>query len=309
MRYRRRMVGRRTWGTAAALALLTVLAGGCGGGTEASTAERSTAATVEKAPYYPRAEPPVASASVAPRPPQAKPTSVIPVKLARARPTAAPTRAVATSRCASTPVRPLRTKALAFAAVVRTQARVYASPDGRSLARYGRVNVNGVPTVFGVLSRADCGGRWLRVQLPSRPNGILGWVRARDVQMIRVRTRIEVDLSARRVTLYRKGRELISARAAIGASDTPTPTGSYYVNQRLVAPNPSGPYGPAAIGVSAFSPVLQHWIQGGPIAIHGTNQPHLLGGAVSHGCIRIANSAITRMFRLAVAGTPVVIRA
>ena len=308
MRYRRRMVGRRTWATAAGFSLLMLVAGGCGGG-EATTAERSTTASVESAPYYPRAEPPVATGSVAPRAPLAKPTSVMPAKLARARPTAAPTSPAATSRCASAPVQPLRTRALAFAAVVRTQARVYASPDGRPLARYGPVNVNGVPTVFGVLSRTDCGGRWLRVQLPSRPNGVRAWVRARDVQLIRVRTRIEVDLSARRVTLYRKGRELISTRAAIGASDTPTPTGSYYVNQRLVARNPSGPYGPAAIGVSAFSPVLQHWIQGGPIAIHGTNQPHLLGGAVSHGCIRIANSAITRMFRLALAGTPVVIRA
>ena len=60
MRYRRRMVGRRTWATAAAFSLLTLLAGGCGGG-EATTAERSTTAPVEKAPYYPRAEPPVAS--------------------------------------------------------------------------------------------------------------------------------------------------------------------------------------------------------------------------------------------------------
>ena len=206
-------------------------------------------------------------------------------------------------------MRPLRTRAVAFAAVVRSRARVYASPGGRSLARYDRLNVNGVPTVFGVLSGTDCGGRWLRVQLPSRPNGVRGWVRARDVQLVRVRTRIEVDLSARRVTLYREGRELISARAAIGAPDTPTPTGSYYVNQRLLASNPSGPFGPAAIGVSAFSPVLQEWIQGGPIAIHGTNQPHLLGGAVSHGCVRIHNDALVRMFRLALAGTPVVIRA
>ena len=308
MRYRRRMVGRRTWGTAAGFSLLMLLAGGCGGG-EATTAERSTTAPVEKAPYYPRAEPPVASASVAPRAPLAKPTSAMPAKLARARPTAAPSSAAATSRCASAPVRPLRTRALAFAAVVRNQARVYARPGGRSLARYGPINVNGVPTVFGVLSRTECGGRWLRVQLPSRPNGVRAWVRARDVQLIRVRTRIEVDLSARRVTLYRKGRELISTRAAIGASDTPTPD-----RQLLRQPAPGRseserPLRPAAIGVSAFSPVLQHWIQGGPIAIHGTNQPHLLGGAVSHGCIRIANSAITRMFRLALAGTPVVIRA
>jgi lipoprotein-anchoring transpeptidase ErfK/SrfK len=163
--------------------------------------------------------------------------------------------------------------------------------------------------VFGVLGRAWCDGEWLRVQLPTRPNGVLGWIRARDVRLVRVRTRIEVDLSSRRVTLYRAGRQLLRATAAIGAGDTPTPTGSYYVNQRLVAPDPSGPFGPAAIGISAFSPVLQHWAQGGPIAIHGTNQPHLLGGAVSHGCVRVRNDLLVRMFRLAAPGTPVVIRA
>ena len=291
------MVGLRTWGTSA-LASVLLLAGGCGGDRES--------APVAKAPYYPRAEPPIASASVAPRAPapeQGRRTDEI------AKPVVAvPKQAPAKPRCTA-PVRPLRTRALAFAAVVRSRARVYVTPDGRSLARYDRLNVNGVPMVFGVLGRTDCGGRWLRVQLPSRPNGVRAWVRARDVQLIRVRTRIEVDLSARRVTLYRKGRELITARAAIGAVDTPTPTGSYYVNQRLLAPNPSGPFGPAAIGISAFSPVLQDWSQGGPIAIHGTNQPHLLGGAVSHGCVRIHNDALVRMFRLAVAGTPVVIRA
>jgi len=128
------------------------------------------------------------------------------------------------------------------------------------------------------------------------------------VKLVRVRTRIVVSLSARRVTLYRAGRELIRATAAIGAADTPTPTGSYYVNQRLVAPDPTGPFGPAAIGISAFSPVLQDWIQGGPIAIHGTNRPHLLGRAVSHGCVRVRNDVLVRLFALAVPGTPVLIR-
>ncbi len=198
---------------------------------------------------------------------------------------------------------------MAFAAVVRSSARAHTSPGGATLADFGRLNANAVPTVFGVLGSASCKGRWLRVQLPARPNGVMAWVRARDVQLIPVRTRIEVDLSARRVTLYRAGKELVTATAAIGAPDTPTPTGSYYVNQRLRAPNPAGPFGPAAIGISAFSPVLQGWSQGGPIAIHGTNRPDLLGGAVSHGCIRIRNDLLVRMFRLALGGTPVVIRA
>ncbi|MCP9485367.1 MAG: L,D-transpeptidase [Gaiellaceae bacterium MAG52_C11] len=293
--------GRHPVGTGRRAALL-VLAAALVAGCSAFEAKRSVAA----APYYPRAEAPVSTASVAPRPPPARPvrrTSELanPVAVAAKQPRK-------TVGCWAV-VRPLRTRALAFAAVVRTRARVHVTPGGESLARYDRLNANGVPTVFGVLGQANCGGRWLRVQVPSRPNGVLAWVRARDVQLVRVHTRIEVDLSARRVTLYRSGRELIAATAAVGATDTPTPTGSFYVNQRLVPSHPGGPFGPGAIGVSAFSPVLQDWIQGGPIAIHGTNRPDLLGGAVSHGCVRIRNDLLVRMFRLAVAGTPVVIRA
>jgi L,D-transpeptidase catalytic domain len=287
---------------AAVLVLAALLGAGCGAADEPVGAAA--------APRDPRVEAPISRPSVAPYPANEQPAAATakPEPAPRARPAAAAAARPAV-RCASPRIRPLRTRSLAFAAVVRGGAQAYARPHGQPLARFARLNVNGVPTVFGVLGRAQCDGDWLRVQLPKRPNGILGWVRARDVELVRVRTRIEVDLSARRVTLYRAGAELLSATAAIGAADTPTPTGSYYVDQRLVAPNPEGPFGPAAIGISAFSPVLQHWAQGGPIAIHGTNQPDLIGGAVSHGCVRVRNDVLVRMFRLVEAGTPVVIRA
>ena len=57
-----------------------------------------------------------------------------------------------------------------------------------------------------------------------------------------------------------------------------------------LAGNPIGGYGPGAVGISAFSPVLLNWPQGGPIAIHGTNAPDLIGFAVSHGCLRVRNA-------------------
>ena len=167
--------------------------------------------------------------------------------------------------------------------------------------------MNRVPTVFGVIAEA-CAGRWLSVLLPVRPNGAKGWVRRSEVRLVEVDARIVVDLSDRRVTLLRRGRPILRARAAIGTPRTPTPRGRYYVNQRLVAPNPGGPYGPAAIGISAFSPVLTNWPQGGPIAIHGTNRPHLIGLRVSNGCVRIRNEMLVRLYRLTPAGTPVVIR-
>ena len=218
--------------------------------------------------------------------------------------------AQAAKRCAAG-YRPLGSSRLAYAGVVREHAVAYRAPGGARLVAFGRVNVNDYPTVLGVvgkLVRGDCSAAWLKARLPAKPNGATGWVRARDVDLEPVRTRIVVDLSARRVTLYRSGRPVLSSRAAVGAPATPTPTGRFYVDQRLVPEDADGPFGPGALGISAFSEVLTGWTQGGPVAIHGTNEPWLIGRAISNGCIRLPNDALRRFFRLAVAGTPVVIR-
>jgi lipoprotein-anchoring transpeptidase ErfK/SrfK len=143
--------------------------------------------------------------------------------------------------------------------------------------------------------------------VPVRPNGTKGWVRAREVALARVRTRVVVDLSARRLTLYRGGHRVLTTPVAIGSPATPTPTGRYYVNQRLIPTDPNGPFGPGAVGIYAFSNVLTGWVQGGPIAIHGTDAPWSIGHAVSNGCIRLQNPILRRVFAAALAGTPVVI--
>jgi lipoprotein-anchoring transpeptidase ErfK/SrfK len=195
---------------------------------------------------------------------------------------------------------------------VQERAQAFRSPGAGRLAAFGAENVNGVPTVFAVLAErvgAGCEAEWYRVQLPVKPNGSTGWVRARDVELAPVQTRIEVDLSARLVTLYDAGRRVLAVPAAIGSPQTPTPTGRYYVNQRLVPEDPGGPFGPGAIGISAFSDVLTGWAQGGPIAIHGTNRPDLIGRAISNGCIRVRNDHLRRLFARTLAGTPVTVQA
>lgn len=201
---------------------------------------------------------------------------------------------------------------VAYAARAEGRVVAFRQPGGVTVKAFGRENANGVRTVFGVLAavRDDrCRPRWYRVQLPIRPNGATGWVRARDVELFRLRTRIEVDLSERRIDFLRGGRRVIRVTAAIGESGTPTPIGSFYVNQRLLSGDPSGPYGPGGIGISAFSPVLTGWTQGGPIAIHGTNRPDLIGQAVSTGCVRVRNDALRTLFDRTRAGTPVTVRA
>ena len=199
------------------------------------------------------------------------------------------------------------TDRIAWAAVVTRPVTAFRRPGHGPLARFGLRNVNGVDTVFGVLE-ATCRATWLHVQLPLRPNGVTGWVRADHVRQVRVRARIVVDLSERRVRFYEDGRLRLQSPAAVGSPATPTPLGRYYVDQRLIPSDTRGPFGPGAIGISAFSPVLTGWAQGGPVAIHGTDEPWSIGRAVSNGCIRVPNAVLRRIFWRARSGTPVLIR-
>lgn len=222
------------------------------------------------------------------------------------RPTAATPRACVEGSAARTD--PVGT--LAVRVVRPTHA--FRRPGAEPLMRFGLLNINGVGTVFSVRATrvdAGCGPAWYRVQLPARPNGLTGWVRAADVEPFVVSTRVLVDLSDRRVSVFRGDEELLTTEAAIGSHATPTPIGHYYVNQRLRAADPTGPWGPGGVGISAFSPVLTDWAQGGPIAIHGTNTPRSIGQRVSNGCIRVSNYHLLKIWDLAPEGTPVQIRA
>jgi lipoprotein-anchoring transpeptidase ErfK/SrfK len=224
--------------------------------------------------------------------------------------TQASTTARTAAGCEPGSVRSLVSGKQAYAVDVRGLVRAHRNPGGRAFARFGNLNVNGVPTVFAALEAvigARCKAAWYRVLLPVKPNGVTGYVRARDVNLRAVRSRIVVDLSARRVALYDRGRLALKTTAAIGAPATPTPTGRFYVNQRFRT-DVNGPFGWAAIGISAFSEVLTGWVQGGPVAIHGTNRPSLLGLRISNGCIRVSNAAVRTLWRLAPTGTPVLIR-
>ena len=199
-----------------------------------------------------------------------------------------------------------------YALVAKRAVRAHRRPDGKVVTTFPPKTSLGAASVFAirkVVVDARCNPVWYRVQLPIRPNGSIGYLRARGVEAFRVATRIDVDLSRKRVVLTRRGRRVFSAPVAVGSSETPTPTGTYYVNQKVRVTDPYGPYGPAALGISAFSPVLTGWAEGGPVAIHGTNDPSSIGKAISNGCVRVRNDQLLRLFRATPAGTPVVIHA
>jgi lipoprotein-anchoring transpeptidase ErfK/SrfK len=93
---------------------------------------------------------------------------------------------------------------------------------------------------------------------------------------------------------------------AVGAPGWETPPGTFYVRNRLSRYR-SPAYGPVAFGTSARSPTATDWPAGGFVGIHGTDQPDLIPGRVSHGCIRMRNADIRALARLMPVGTPVVI--
>lgn len=161
--------------------------------------------------------------------------------------------------------------------------------------------------VLGRLRAAD-GRLWLHVRLPVLPNDRTGWVpRAALGGYGVVHTRLVVDLEQLVATLLRGRRPVFRARIGVGKPAWPTPKGRFYIRNRLTSYE-SPFYGPLAFGTSARSPTLTDWPDGGFIGIHGTNQPELLPGRVSHGCIRMRNEDILELGRQMPIGTPVTIR-
>ena len=192
-------------------------------------------------------------------------------------------------------------------AVSRARVRRRPSASAPTVARLRYLTEDGPFEVYPVLeSHVDDARRvWLRIRLPMRPNGRTGWVPRNELGPLHaVRTKLRVNRGTLRATLYRGGRRVWSAPIGVGRAATPTPAGHFWIRSRLRGLRSNPVYGPYAFGTAAYS-VLSEWPGGGVIGIHGTDQPGLIPGRPSHGCIRLRNGAITRLWQLMPVGTPV----
>jgi lipoprotein-anchoring transpeptidase ErfK/SrfK len=184
-----------------------------------------------------------------------------------------------------------------------------AAPSGAAavVARVAtQTPITGGATVLPVLGQVH---DWLHVELPGRPNGRSGWIRSAGTRRAAIAWRLVVDLSNRRLTVLKSGRIVRTFRAVVGKPATPTPTGSFFVEEvvKLGGVDVGGPY---ALALSARSTVLQEF-EGGPgqIAIHGRdNVGGTLGTAVSHGCVRLDDDAMRWLAGRIDAGTGVTIK-
>jgi hypothetical protein len=188
-------------------------------------------------------------------------------------------------------------------------ARTRPSARARAIVRLPEYTPEQSPNLVQTLSgEVNANGEyWVRVRLPLLPNGRTGWVpRSTLGPYHEIWTHLVIDRKLFTATLYRKGRAIFRTRVGVGKPYWPTPAGEFYVRERITGfTDPI--YGPIAFGTNARSAVLTDWPGGGFIGIHGTNQPEILPGQVSHGCVRMPNAAVSRLSRLMPLGTPVTI--
>lgn len=222
---------------------------------------------------------------------------------------AAPVAAPSTTAPATTALAPVEATPSHETLVARpdVDVEVFANPADDAAV----VTVLPAKTEFGsaralpVLAQRD---GWLEVSLPIRPNGSTGWIRAGGVELRRVDEKITVDLAARTLTLSIDGAAVLTTEIAIGTPDAPTPTGTFFVADKLATNNESSAYGPFAFGLSGHSEVLTEFAGGdGQVGIHGTNDPSSIGRNVSHGCVRVPNDVIVQLNDHVPLGTPVTI--
>jgi len=194
-----------------------------------------------------------------------------------------------------------------------TWHQIFVAPHGAP-SRAGKIGatrpLTGGSTILPVINRVTTpdGQRWLEVMLPGRPNGLKGWITRLGTVLSATGWHVVVMTASRRVLVYDRGRLVRSFAAIVGKPATPTPRGRFFVEESILMPIGSAG-APFALALSARSNVLQEF-EGGPgqIALHGLdNLGGTLGTAVSHGCVRLADSAVTWLAQRMGPGVPVAI--
>jgi lipoprotein-anchoring transpeptidase ErfK/SrfK len=194
----------------------------------------------------------------------------------------------------------------------RTFVTLYDAPDG-AVKKVELIQTNpeyfGNPRTF-LVSRGGARDNWLEVLVQTRPNHTTAWIKADDVTLSTITTQVHIDLSDRRLVAYDGKTVVADTAVVVGSPSTPTPLGLYFVSDRTRFTNTAGAYGPFALGLNGFSEALATFDGALPqTALHGTNQPQLIGQARSNGCIRIPNDVVSVLAEKLPLGTPVLVEA
>lgn len=194
-------------------------------------------------------------------------------------------------------------------------ARAKPSEKARKIASFGKLNEQGAPQVF-LLAPEETDERgflpedaaWVKALLPLRPNGTTGYLKVEELVVRNTPFRLVINRAAFQLKLFEGDSLVMKVPVGIGTGGTPTPIGDFYLASLLEPPDPNSVYGTYAYGLSGYSETLLDWKGGGVIGLHGTNDPSSIGGAVSHGCIRMRNKDIEKLVPLLPLGTPIEIK-
>ncbi|AKG19928.1 L,D-transpeptidase [Calothrix sp. 336/3] len=124
---------------------------------------------------------------------------------------------------------------------------------------------------------------------------------------------VVIDLSDRRVYVYRRGQVIASYPTGIGKKGWETPTGNFQVINKQLHPSWRHPITGKVFPAGEDSPLGDRWIgfwSNGreQIGFHGTPDDSLVGMAVSHGCLRMRNPDVRLLYKQIGIGTPVAVR-
>ncbi len=223
-------------------------------------------------------------------------------------------RAAATPEAASAAPQPVLTRlsnlhTLSRWAYTKTASVIRSFPSARSnpVGRLRFLSPDQQAELYLVLAsaRRRGGQSWLQIEVPARPNGRRGWVPRSALGSLHVvKSYLLVDRGTLTATLFREGKSIFSTRIGVGKPSTVTPAGEFYVLEKLRAVG-DPIYGPFALATSAYAPTLSEWPGGGVVGIHGTNEPQLIPGRPSHGCVRMRDADVARLWSLIGLGTPI----
>lgn len=165
--------------------------------------------------------------------------------------------------------------------------------------------VFGNPLVYRVLA-GEPGDSWAKVYVPARPNGTTAWVQTSQFNWGSSNRMLQINVSNNTVTVFEGSSVLLTTSAVTGKSSSPTPRANGWVEEIMAGP--SAAYGPRLISLGIYSEALNSFGGSVPkIALHGTNNPSLMGQYASNGCIRVPNDVISQIAGMIPVGSKVVI--
>lgn len=191
-------------------------------------------------------------------------------------------------------------------------------PNGNDITVYDVNEIDGVEleyplyadTVFGnrlalVVEQFDSTGAWAEVGLPVRPNGTTAWVQTAFFTQSKHNYHITIDVSENTVNVYKGDVLLVEQIAVSGRESRPTPVVRAYIDEKIPGPDLGPAYGNWILSIAAFSEDLGTFGGGGmpKLALHGTNQPDLMGQYISSGCVRVPNDVIDLIAETVPVGT------